>query len=119
MVIQKAVDSMKDKSNDEKKVVAGGIAIAVVVVIFVVWAILFLKKIQNGAELQQLGGGAQDEFLGASVRDAQEALMQDFSDLDELRRAREQGGSQYQQSVQQESYFQGEIDQFGKQDSGF
>ena len=112
MVLQKAADSMKDKSNDEKKAVAGGIAFAVVVILFFGWAFFFFKKIQSGAQSQQLGGGAQEEFLGASVRDAQEALMEDFSDIDELRRALEQSGGQNQQGAVQQDYQYGG-DQFG------
>ncbi|OGG77875.1 hypothetical protein A3B35_00605 [Candidatus Kaiserbacteria bacterium RIFCSPLOWO2_01_FULL_54_24] len=117
MVIQKAVDNLKDKSSDEKKVVAGGIAIAVVAVLFVGWAILFLKKLQRGGELQQLGGGAQDEFLGSSIREAQDALMRDFSDIDELRATREQLGQQYQQDTVQQNPQQTDTDVFGSPDS--
>ena len=117
MVIQKAVDNLKDKSSDEKKVVAGGIAIAVVAVLFAGWAILFLKKLQRGGELQQLGGGAQDEFLNSSIREAQDALMRDFSDVDELRAAREQLGQQYQQGAVQQDFQQTDVDVFGSPSS--
>ena len=113
MVIQKAVDSMKDKSNDEKKVVAGGLAIAVVSVLFIGWAILFFKKVQSGQQLQSLGGGAQNEFISSSVRDAQKELMNDFSDVDELRQVREQSGNQYQQGVYQDASQQNSQDSFG------
>lgn len=112
MVIQKTIDTLKEKPNDEKKAVAGGIAFAVVVILFFGWAFFFFKKIQGGAP-QQLGGNAADEFLGTSVRDAQHALMQDFSDLDELRRARDQGGGHYQQATLQENLEQSDVDQFG------
>ena len=113
MVLQKAVDNLKDKSSDEKKVVAGGIAIAVVAVLFAGWAILFLKKLQRGGELQQLGGGAQDEFLNSSIREAQDALMRDFSDVDELRATREQSGQQYQQDAIQQNPQPTDTDVFG------
>ena len=112
MALQKEEDNLKDKSNDDKKVVAGGIAISIVILLFAGWAILFLKKIQNGGKLQPLGGGAQDEFLGSAVREAQSSLMRDFSDVDELRQMRDQIGQQYQgsaseQDVQQSDPFGG------------
>ena len=84
MVLQKALDSAKDRPKDEKKVIAGGIAIFVVVALFFGWAILFLKKIQSGEQRLEFGGGAQDEFLPESVRQAQKNLMEGFSNLEEL-----------------------------------
>lgn len=104
MVIQKAVDSMKDKPKDDKKAVAGGIAIALVVILFFGWAFLFLKKLQRGEQELQFGSGEQQEFLGASVRDAQERLMQDFTDIDELRAVLEQGGGNVQQGAVQQNF---------------
>lgn len=105
MVIQKAIDGMKDKPKDDKKAVAGGIAVAVVIVLLIGWSILFLKKLQRGdADLQIQGAG--QEFLGEDVRAAQEALMQSFDDLDELRRAAEQGGAgNVQEGVEQSIYY--------------
>ena len=96
MVLQKAVDNLKDKSKDEKKAVAGGIAIAVVLILLIGWSFFFFKKIQRGAQLQQLGGGAQDEFNFSTVRDAQAELMKSFSDVDALMEARNQSSQQYQ-----------------------
>src|SRR3989338_9086838 len=81
---QNAVSNLKDRPKDEKKVVAGGIAIAVVVVLFFTWAIFFLKKIQSGEQKLEFGGGAQDEFLPESVRQAQQNIMEGFSNLEEL-----------------------------------
>ncbi|MBI2610786.1 hypothetical protein HYW60_02530 [Candidatus Kaiserbacteria bacterium] len=96
MVIQKAVDNLKDKPKDEKKAIAGGIAIAVVLILLIGWTLLFFKKIQRGEQLQQLGGGAQDEFNFSNVRDAQEKLMESFNDVDALLEARKESSSQYQ-----------------------
>ncbi|OGG58038.1 hypothetical protein A2853_00910 [Candidatus Kaiserbacteria bacterium RIFCSPHIGHO2_01_FULL_55_17] len=96
MAIKDTVGSLKERPKDEKKAIAGGIAIAVVVVLLAGWAILFFKKIQRGAELQQLGSGAQEEFDFQSVRDAQQELMQSFSDTNELLEARDQSAQQYQ-----------------------
>ena len=84
MVLQRALDSAKDRPKDEKKVIAGGIAIFVVVALFFGWAIFFLKKIQSGEQRLEFGGGAQDEFLPESVRQAQQNIMEGFSNLEEL-----------------------------------
>jgi len=114
MVIQKAIDNLKDKPKDDKKAIAGGIAIALLIVLVFGWAFFFLRKIQRGDEQLQFGGGQQQEFLGSSVRDAQEALIQDFTDIDELRRVRNEGGSgQVQQGAYQEDYLGDGGSQFG------
>src|SRR3989344_7682752 len=114
MVIQKAIDNLKDKPKDDRKAVAGGVAIVVVVVLFLGWAFIFFKNIQRGAQLQQLGGGAQDEFNFSSVREAQEELMQGFSDFDELRNVREESAQGSQPAAVQEDYQASETDQFGQ-----
>ena len=87
---QNAVSNLKDRPKDEKKVVAGGVAIAVVIVLFFAWAILFLKKIQSGEQRLEFGGGAQDEFLPGSVREAQQAIREDNPFEAELETARQQ-----------------------------
>ena len=97
MVLQKALESAKDKPKDEKKAIAGGIAIAVVLVLLVSWAFFFFRNIQRGAYDQRLGGGAQDEFNFSTVRDAQQELMEQFSDVDALIEARDQSSSKYQE----------------------
>jgi len=114
MVIQKAIDNLKDKPKDDRKAVAGGVAIVVVVVLFLGWAFIFFKNIQRGAQLQQLGGGAQDEFNFSSVKQAQEELMQGFSDFDELRNVREESAQGSQPAAVQEDYQMSETDQFGQ-----
>jgi len=101
MVMQKAQDAvgnLKDRPKEDKKVIAGGIAIMVIVALFFVWAILFLKKIQNGDQKLELQVGAEGEFLSDSVRQAQSDLQTMFSNTDELNAAREQVNSQQYQS---------------------
>lgn len=113
MVIQKTINNLKDKPNDEKKVVAGGIAIAVVIALFLGWAFFFFKKIQRGDIAPSLGGGAQSEFDFSSVRDAQQQLLEDVSVIDELRNVRDQAVSSQSAAPYQESYEQSETDAFG------
>lgn len=113
MVLQKAVDNLKDKPKEDRKAIAGGIAITIVVLLLAGWTFLFFKKIQRGGELQ-LGGSAQDEFLGSSVREAQKDLIEGFSGFDELKRVREQSAERYQPAQEQGYYQQSETDAFGR-----
>ncbi len=105
MVLQKALESAKDKPKDEKKAIAGGIAIAVVLVLLIGWAFFFFRSIQRGTYEQQLGGGAQDEFNFSTVRDAQNELMKEFSDIDALMEVRQQSSQQYQQNLDEQSTY--------------
>lgn len=114
MVIQKAVDNLKEKPKEERKAVAGGIAFGVVVILFLAWAFLFFKKIQHGGQLRQLGGSAQDEFNFSSVRDAQKNLMQGFTDTDELRAIRDQSSDRSGQNTVLQEQEQGGTDPFGQ-----
>ncbi len=118
MVIQKAIDNLKDKPKDDRKAVAGGIAIAVVAVLFFAWAFFFVKNLQNSKNLN-LNNGAQSDFNFQSVKDAQQQLMQNYSGQSandqELQAVRDQAAQQqYQQQAVQQSadQYQG-ADQFG------
>ena len=114
MVIQKAVDNLKGKPTEDKKAVAGGIAIMVMIILFLGWGFFFIKKIQRGGTDLRIGGGAQDEFNFSSVKQAQEDIMKGFSNEDELRDARQRSGSQTQTGAEfQTVYDQGSADQFG------
>jgi hypothetical protein len=97
MVIQRAVDNLKEKPKDDKKAVAGGIAIMIMAILFFGWAFMFVKKIQRGTTELQFGGTAQDDFNFSNVRQAQDDLMNDYSREDELlearRRQQQSGGS--------------------------
>jgi len=75
MVLQKAVDSMKERPKDERKAVAGGIAVAVVATLLVAWILLFFKNLQHSGANLKLGGTAQDEFNFSSARETQQRIM--------------------------------------------
>lgn len=91
---QGAVDNLKDRPKEDKKVIAGGIAIMVIIALFFVWVILFLKKIQSGDQRLELQVGAEGEFLSDTVRQAQRDLQGMFTNTNELEAAREQSTSQ-------------------------
>ena len=102
MVLKDAVDNLKERPKDERKAVAGGIAIAIVALLFFGWAFLFLKKLQKGGVAEDLRTGAPSDFNFSSVEEAQQKLIEGYTsrsaDEEELRAIREQ--SQRGQGVQ-------------------
>lgn len=108
MVVQKTINNLKERPKDERKVVAGGIAITVVVVLLLGWAVMFFKRIQSGSQKVNLDSGAQDQFNFTTTKQAQQAIQQqaqnpDQGDLYQLRNdaAANQVGTQQQMDVQQ------------------
>jgi hypothetical protein len=114
MVIQKTINNLKDKPQDERKAVAGGIALSVMVILIVGWAFLFFKNIQQEGQLQDLNSSIPEEFNFSSVRDAQEELLEGLSGIDELRTVREQLGGSNGGATVQENFEASETDQFGQ-----
>ena len=93
MVVQKTIDNLKGRPNDEKKAVASGVAIGFVIILLIAWGFFFIKKVQNGG-IQNLGGGAQDQFNFTTVKEAQLKLQQTYaSTSDELRQIRDSAAS--------------------------
>jgi len=123
MVVQKAINNLKQGPKDDKVAVASGIAISVVVVLLAAWAIFFFRGVQKNANQLNLGGGAQDEFNFSSVKEAQEKLKQEYSNTaDEFLQLRNEAASQEMQ-FQQQTGVQGQqgsgADQFGTQNTTY
>lgn len=76
MVLQSSIDTLKEKPHDEKKAVASGIAIGVVIILLAGWGFLFLRKIQKGAGTPTLSGTAvpQDQFDAQFLEQTQQQL---------------------------------------------
>lgn len=70
MVIQKAVNNLKEGPKEDKVAVASGIAISVVVVLLVAWAIFFFRGLAKDSQNVQLGG-LQDQFNPSSFEAGQ------------------------------------------------
>ena len=104
MVVQKAINNLKEGPKEDKVAVASGIAISVVAVLLVAWAIYFFHNIQKGSQEVNLSGGAQDQFNFSSVKDAQQQLQQAYSNTaDDLRKLRDDAVSAQMQFQQQTS----------------
>ena len=117
MVVQKTINNLKERPKDERAVIAGGIAVSIVVVLLVAWAILFLRNLQKNSQQLNLSGGAQDQFNFSSVKEAQAALQQEYSnnntDLIDIRNQAASGQTNVQQqTVPQQTQGSG-ADQFG------
>lgn len=51
MVLQKTIDNLRERPHDERRAVALGVAIAVMVILFIGWAIFFVRSIQTSQVL--------------------------------------------------------------------
>lgn len=100
MVVQKTIDNLKGRPQDERKVVAGGIAVFVVLILLIGWAVLFFRSIQRGSQEINFDSGAQAEFNFSATRDAQEA-MQIGQSSDDLSRMRDEAAAAQLRGEQQ------------------
>ena len=96
MVIQKAVDNLKNRPEDERKAVAGGIAVLIAAILLVGWIIHFFKKIQSGnVQIEQIGSGLKEQFDVSPITDAQKQLINSYKNTtDQLQAIREQAAQQ-------------------------
>ena len=120
MVVQKTLDNLKERPHDEKKAVAGGIAIMVVVVLLVGWGFLFLRKIREGS-MPSLEGSAvpEDQFNLNLIRDTERNLSNMYNNsTEDLRNMRDaaaqnQAGTQTNASADTQAVTPNTADQFG------
>ncbi len=90
MVVQKTLNNLKDRSHEDKKAVATGIAISVVVLLIIAWGFLFIRKMQR-SDLSSLQNAAvpSDQFNMNLIRDTERELSNQYDtsgdDLREMR----------------------------------
>ena len=109
MVVQKTIDNLKERPDEEKKAVASGVAIGFVVILLFAWGFFFVRKVQHSGAMN-LSGGAQDEFNFTTVKEAQQQLKQnDASTSEEFRQIRNSAANNSTQAGQSSE----QVDQSG------
>ena len=95
MATQSTIDTLKDKPHDEKRAVAGGIAVAVVAILLVGWAFMFLRNIQRGSEIPTLQGAAvpEDQLNAQFIQATQQQLDEYYQQSDDKYRDLRNTGS--------------------------
>ena len=123
MALTKSISDLKSGPKEDKVAVASGIAITVVVVMLVAWAIIFFKKIQSGAQRVNLGGGAQDQFNLTGVKQAQEALKNAYSnttsELNDIRNASASGQLDAKTQAAPQQIQNSGADNFGQENTSY
>jgi hypothetical protein len=89
MVVQKTINTLKDRPKDERKAVAGGTAILIILVLLIGWAILFFKSIQRGSGDINFDNSIPQEFNLSALDEARQAIeaVRSGEDLSGLRDA--------------------------------
>jgi len=95
MVVQRTIDSLKEKPHEEKRVVAGGIAIGIVVILLIGWGFIFLRNIQRGAMPTLQGSTVPEDQLNTDfIRQTQQQINQYYqSSAEQLRNIRDSAAS--------------------------
>jgi len=125
MVVQKTLDNLKDRPHDEKKAVASGIAIAVVVILIIGWGFLFLRKVRNTNPSLESGAVPEDQFNLDLIRDTERNLSNTYENAsDDLRNMRDtaaQNNANVQAEYSQDTnpVAPDTADQFGTQGGDF
>lgn len=90
MVVQEKLNQLKGAPHEDKKVVAGGIAVFVVVVLIIAWGFFFLRKIQR-TDLPSLENTTvpTDQFNLDLLRDSQNAYTDSYQPSDDIRNLRD------------------------------
>ena len=73
MVIQRTINSLREKPKEDRKAIAGGIAIGVVVILFLSWATLFFRGIQRNSE--QAAQESQQASAGEIFNDISQQIQ--------------------------------------------
>lgn len=101
MVLQQKLNNLKERPHEDKRAVAGGIAIAIVVILIVAWGFLFLRKVRN-SDLSSLENTAipTDQFDLDLIRNTErdQAIYDYEQDIRNLRDTAAQGQIEYQAS---------------------
>jgi len=98
MVVQQKLNDLKGRPHEDKKAVASGIAIVVVIVLIIGWGFLFLRNLRN-TELPSLENTAipTDQFNMNLIRNNErdQAIYDPEQDIRNLRDAAAESDASY------------------------
>lgn len=80
MILQNTISNLRERSPDERKTIAGIVAIGVVTVLFIGWAFIYFHKIQNRSIEVPITAKEDAENLTASANDAWQNLVSGFQE---------------------------------------
>ena len=108
------LENLRAKPKDQRVAIAEGVAITVVIVLFLAWGLYFFRKIQSGSQQVNLeSSSAQNDFNFTNVKEAQQQLKTIYGDVSQdLRDLRDQAQQAGLYSTQQ-------VDQSGDQPREF
>ncbi len=72
MVIQRTIENLRERSKDERRAVAFGVALTVMLILFLAWAILFFKSLKTTTDVSQIHAVYTD-----TMQHAQETFQSD------------------------------------------
>ena len=80
MVLQKAVNHLRNRPRDERRATALSVAILIVALLFVGWAILFFKKVKSSSvRIESIGASVNSKFDLSAVQEAQRQFVDGYS----------------------------------------
>lgn len=89
--MKQALDNLKERPKDEKTAVAGGVAVVIMIVLFIGWGFYFFKKIAAGGEVNTPFGVREDVVKGATIDRAAIDFLDSYNaSVDEFRAIRDQ-----------------------------
>ena len=90
MVVQKALDDLKERPHDEKTTVASSIAIAVVIILLIGWAFIFLRNIRKTPPTLEGGVVPQSQFDYSIFKNSQQEIQNEYQNAaNQLRQMRQ------------------------------
>lgn len=108
MVVQKAINNLKERPKDERATVAGGVAVGIVIILLLGWGFLFLKKIQREGPSYDFGPTSIKDFGWNELKAVGEGIQGGpYNPQNELRslRGAGSGGSAVTDRVGTENQF--------------
>ena len=112
MVVQKALNNLREGPKEDKVAAAGVIAVSVVVILLVAWAIFFFRNIQNVVPVNE-SGEVQAGTDISSVTDAQQIQNMNSNATELLQQMSVDATSPQTQMQEPSLQLQGGTSQFG------